>query len=361
MSENQSLLDYLDRSIGALFHDAWRVTGGNPAQAAFFLKMLRWQEQAGRTRRKWEAEGVHVPPFLIASITHRCNLQCVGCYARAQHRRDEPELSPDKFRSVLGEASELGVGMVLIAGGEPLTRPELLSVCVEYPRLMFPLFTNGMLIDDQRVAFFRRHRNLMPVISIEGHAGETDGRRGAGVHQHALALARRLKSEGVAFGMSLTVTAANCSTVTDRSFINDLIDRGCRLFFFVEYVPVQEGTDALVLAAGQRLALRAAAADFRARLPGLFITFPGDEEEAGGCLAAGRGFVHISPAGRVEPCPFAPYSDASLTEMSLKDALQSNLLSAIRANHDQLRETRSGCALWERRDWVRTLLPGGGE
>lgn len=361
MSETQSLLDYLDRSTLTLFRDAWRVTGGNPAQAAFFLKMLHWQEQAARTRRAWEAKGVHVPPFMIASVTSRCNLQCAGCYARAQHRAPQAELTADRFRGVLTEASELGIGIVLIAGGEPLTRPELLAVSADFPRLTFPVFTNGTLIDDEMIALFGRHRNLVPVLSIEGDADMTDGRRGPGMHGHLTDVMRRLKESGIAFGLSLTVTTRNCDTVTAEGFVKSLIDAGSRLVFFVEYVPVEPGTEALSISDTQRASLMAAVAGFRARLPGLFVAFPGDEAEAGGCLAAGRGFIHISPAGDVEPCPFAPYSDASVASMSLKDALQSELLRRIRDNHEQLRETRGGCALWENRELVERLVRKGGE
>ena len=96
---------------------------------------------------------------------------------------------------------------------------------------------------------------------------------------------------------------------------------------------------------------------FRAKFPALFIAVPGDEEEIGGCLSAGRGFIHISAEGDVEPCPFAPYSDANLRDLSLKDALQSEFLRNIRQNHAQLSETEGGCALWIEREWVRSLLP----
>ena len=33
--------------------------------------------------KQQEKEGLHVPPFLIASIASQCNLHCAGCYARA--------------------------------------------------------------------------------------------------------------------------------------------------------------------------------------------------------------------------------------------------------------------------------------
>jgi MoaA/NifB/PqqE/SkfB family radical SAM enzyme len=93
---------------------------------------------------------------------------------------------------------------------------------------------------------------------------------------------------------------------------------------------------------------------FRAKYPALFVALPWDEEEIGGCLSAGRGFVHISAEGNVEPCPFVPYSDINIKNISLKEALQSKMLRTIRENHAQLEETH-GCALWERREWVEHL------
>ncbi|MGE5485689.1 MAG: hypothetical protein ACM3X4_11810 [Ignavibacteriales bacterium] len=121
---------------------------------------------------------------------------------------------------------------------------------------------------------------------------------------------------------------------------------------------MKEGTDDWVLTPEQRSRLLDLTRRFRSRLPGLFIAFPGDEAELGGCLAAGRGFAHISPEGHLEPCPFTPYSDTSLTGASLKEALQSGLLRTIRENHERLSETEGGCALWRNRDWLRSLAPG---
>ncbi len=65
---------------------------------------------------------------------------------------------------------------------------------------------------------------------------------------------------------------------------------------------------------------------FQEKKSGVFVVFPGDEEQFGGCLAAGRGFVHVGPDGSLEPCPFAPYSDVSLKTTPLREALGSKLL-----------------------------------
>jgi MoaA/NifB/PqqE/SkfB family radical SAM enzyme len=102
------------------------------------------------------------------------------------------------------------------------------------------------------------------------------------------------------------------------------------------------------------------AARLRRKFNALFVAFPGDEDEFGGCLAAGRGFIHVSPSGSLEPCPFAPYSDRNILDMSLKRALRSPLLEKIRQNHDKLQETAGGCALWTEREWVSSLLSENG-
>lgn len=89
-------------------------------------------------------------------------------------------------------------------------------------------------------------------------------------------------------------------------------------------------------------ALRASVKD-----PATFLSFPGEEKAFGGCLSSGRGFVHVSASGDLEPCPFAPYSDTSLQQMSFKDALGSKFLERIRDNHTELFEADGGCATWK--------------
>ena len=56
---------------------------------------------------------------------------------------------------------------------------------------------------------------------------------------------------------------------------------------------------------------------FQRHYRGLYLAFPGDESDYDGCLAAGRGFVHVSADGNLEPCPFAPFSDVNLKGLSL--------------------------------------------
>jgi hypothetical protein len=42
-------------------------------------------------------------------------------------------------------------------------------------------------------------------------------------------------------------------------------------------------------------------------------------------------------------------------DTSLKEALQSDFLKMIRDSDEHLHETEGGCALWVKREWVRSL------
>lgn len=346
----------LNESLKVFFKDALRVTLKNPIQAYYFFRTVRWQKKAARTRLNWEQQGIHVPPIMIFSITNKCNLKCKGCYNQALRKLPQTEMSEEKLKSVISEAKDLGISFVVIAGGEPLVRQEILDITNDFPEIIFLVFTNGLLINDEMIARLKKQSNFVPVISLEGHEEYTDERRGKGVYERLLRIIRKIKGKGIFWSVSLTVTRANFAEVTDLQFIRNLYDLGCKLFFFVEYSPIREGTEDWVPTKEQRDNLLTIRDSFRSKFSALFIAVPGDEEEIGGCLSAGRGFVHISAEGDVEPCPFAPYSDANLRDSSLKEALQSEFLRTIRQNHDKLRETEGGCALWIEREWVRSLL-----
>ncbi len=349
----------LDESIDRAVRQTIRIIVANPSLALFAANTLIAQKKAARRRDRYGREGIPVPAVLIVSITNRCNLSCKGCYMRAQHRPSAPEMTPDQLRSVVFQAAELGVSFIVLAGGEPLVRKdEIFRLSLEFPAMIFAVFTNGLLIDELTAASFSRQKNIVPVLSFEGFERETDARRGEGVFRHLMSTCAILTRKGVFFGCSLTVTRANHALVTDKTFIGRMIGAGCRIFTFVDYVPIQPDTEDLFLTGPQRQSLIARIGDFSRKFPALFIGFPGDEEIFGGCLSAGRGFIHVSASGDLEPCPAAPFSDANLTKVPLKDALQSSFLEKIRSHHEKLTETEGGCALWTNREWVSAILSG---
>lgn len=345
----------LNNSLRIFFKDALRVTLTNPQQAAFFLRTLRWQQKAAKLRSDWAKRGVSVPPIMVYSITDRCNLHCKGCYNQALRQSPHPEMSKEKARSLFAEARELGISFVVLGGGEPLVRQEILEITKDFRDIIFLVFTNGLMIDEKFVATLAKQKNLVPVISLEGYEKDTDDRRGKGVYERLQTVIERIKNKGVFWATSLTVTRSNFADVTDENFIKQLVNQGCKLIFLVEYNPIRKETESWIITEEQRASLMKIRNSLRSKFSAMFITLPGDEDEIGGCLSAGRGFIHVSAEGNVEPCPFIPYSDSNLNELTLKEALQSDFLKKIRQNHSQLSES-GGCALWEKREWLQSLL-----
>jgi MoaA/NifB/PqqE/SkfB family radical SAM enzyme len=354
---NERCRDLFDTTIAETLIQAVRLIAGEPALVIPGTVILHHQRKAAAVRRRHEREGLIVPPVMILSITTRCNLACAGCYMHGRGGKPGAEMSPDVLRSVVGQAADLGVSVMVIAGGEPLVRrEEIFALAKAHPSVLFPVFTNGLLIDDAVAADIAACRNIVPVISFEGFRNDTAQRRGSGIYDRLLTVCARLKDRNVFFGCSMTTTRKNFGDVTGEMFVRQMAGAGARVFTYVEYVPMAHGTEDLVLTHEQKQTLQAVLADHNRKFPALFIGFPGDEEIYGGCLAAGRGFLHVSPSGNLEPCPAAPYSDANLTQVPLDEALQSRLLARLRQTPEVLAETEGGCALRANRAWVEGLV-----
>jgi MoaA/NifB/PqqE/SkfB family radical SAM enzyme len=346
----------LNKALRVFFKDAVTVSLKNPGQAAYFLNTLKNLSKATRTRAKLKKQGLQVPPMMIISITNRCNLHCKGCFHQVLRDVSRSEMSDEKLRNVIAEANDLGISFIVLAGGEPLVRRDILEITRDFPEVIFLMFTNGLLISDEILRRFKKQKNIVPLLSIEGYEEDTDGRRGNGVYQRLQTTIEKLKKQDIFFGTSITLTRHNFETVTHAEFISGITKIGCKLLLFAEFTPVKPGTEEWVISGDQRKQLDGIMSSFRSQYSALFVSVPGDEKDFGGCLSAGRGFIHISAEGDVEPCPFAPYSVTNIQDSSLKEALQSDFLKAIRENKELVKETGGGCALFAKRQWVQAAL-----
>lgn len=358
------LAAYMNGSISRIMAKAYRNVLSNPREAKFAFRMQQLFAKSEKRRKKVkEQEGIDVPPFLICSISTICNLHCKGCYARANGiatdnaEEQKTTLSPDQWKAIFEESALLGINFALLAGGEPMMRKDILEAVAEVKDMIFPIFTNGTLIGPSYIDFLKNHLNMIPVISIEGMEHSTDERRGKGMYKRAMQSVEMLHEEDLFFGTSITVTTENFDLVTSDEFVDNLRDLGCKLIIYVEYVPTEAGTEYLSFGEADLAMMEAVQAHQREHYQDvIIISFPGDEQHMGGCLAAGRGFFHIGPDGSAEPCPFSPFSDSSVIELGVKGALGSPLFHKLRDVHLVGGEHSGGCALYEHRDEVEAML-----
>ncbi|MCR4896570.1 MAG: radical SAM protein [Lachnospiraceae bacterium] len=363
MDQNFDIQAYMTRGVEKVVTDALKATVKNPKESAFMLRFAAASKSASKKRAEAEKMGEHIPPFLIASITSKCNLHCAGCYSRCNHATVDAEpvaqLTGEEWLRIFSEADDLGVSFILLAGGEPMLRRDIIEAAGQRQNILFPIFTNGTFIDDRYLELFDRCRNLIPIMSIEGNREVTDARRGKGVYDRLISGMDAFQRRGLIFGSSVTVTTENLKEVSSDSFIESLASRGCKAVIFVEFVPVTEESTELAPGDPEREYLAGEIDRLRRDYPEMvFISFPGDEKSSGGCLAAGRGFFHINSHGGAEPCPFSPYSDINIRDKGLKEAMHSRLFTVLRSGDLLSDDHNGGCVLYEKREQVEAILSG---
>lgn len=366
MEDDFNIQEYLADGVEYILKDAVRSTFKNPREALFLARFSKHARNATKIRQKYAEKGQNIPAFLIASVTSSCNLHCSGCYSRANDACSDEvplnQLSGAEWEDVFSQARDLGISFIVLAGGEPLLREDVIVKATQYPEILFPVFTNGTLLNDDYLGLFDQNRNLVPIFSIEGDEKITDSRRGEGVYAKLLDSMERMRKKNVIFGASLTFTKGNLSEILSRQFIDELHDLGCKVVFFIEYVPVNAETIDLAPGDSERELLLTEIDSLRNDYNDmLFMSFPGDEKESGGCLAAGRGFFHINSHGGAEPCPASPYSDVNVKDATLLEVLESKLFKSLRDGGILMADHDGGCVLFERKEDVERLLNKVGE
>ncbi|MDO5831258.1 MAG: radical SAM protein [Methanobrevibacter sp.] len=361
MNNEFNLQDYLANGVEIIIKDALRASLKNPKEILFLRRFSKHTKKANEIRQKYDENGQNIPAFLIASITSSCNLHCTGCYSRANNAcsDDAPlnQLSGEEWGDIFNEAKDLGISFIVLAGGEPMLREDVILKASDFPEILFPIFTNGTMLDEDYLKLLDKHRNLVPILSIEGDEEVTDSRRGEGVYSKLVDSMELMKKNNIIFGASLTFTKDNLSTLLSDEYIEILHDFGCKVIFFIEYVPVNGETIELAPSDNERELLFNEINRLRKEYDDmLFLSFPGDEKTSGGCLAAGRGFFHINSHGGAEPCPASPYSDINVKDTSLLEALNSKLFKSLRDGGLLMDDHEGGCVLFENEDEVKKLL-----
>jgi radical SAM protein len=79
--------------------------------------------------RAMPAVDFHESPFLVIwETTQACALACRHCRASARPGRDPRELTTDEGRRLVREVAGMGTPILILSGGDPVNRPDLLEL-----------------------------------------------------------------------------------------------------------------------------------------------------------------------------------------------------------------------------------------
>ena len=287
-------------------------------------------KEASQSREYADKEGFLPPWFLVLSPTMRCNLNCIGCSTRRYTKNDD--LPIPLIDRLLDEAREMGIHFMVTQGGEMFVYEEMLDLYKKHKDMYFQVYTNGTFIDKEMAQTLARLGNVAPMISLEGFREITDRRRGKGVFDKAMQAMDNLREEGCFFGASITQTRNNTDEITADEFFELLLRKGCYVIWFFQFLPIGKDPDLNLMATPQqRNRLREKVYQIRARLPIFIGDFWNDGPFVGGCIAAGRRYVHINNKGDVEPCAFVHFAVDNIKNKTLKEALNSEFFKFLRS------------------------------
>ena len=320
-----------------------------------------WLIGVPQKKKKIEELGVNIPFTILIDPTSACNLRCEGCWAGAQMKHDT--LSYELLDRILTEAKELGIYWITMSGGEPFAYPHLFEIAEKHNDMAFMIYTNGTLINDEVADKIVELGNIAPAISLEGWKEQTDARRGEGVFDKVVNAMDRLRSRGVLFGVSLTMTRENYKEVTSDEFIEFLINKGAIYGWSFHYIPIGRNPNLdLMLTAEQRAYLVNRVRHLRTHKPFMLMDFWNDGEHVipKGCIAGGRNYFHITPSGAVTPCAFAQFTCDNIKEKSLLDVLKSPLFAAYQKRQPFCENHLRPCPIIDNPDALKEIVEESG-
>jgi MoaA/NifB/PqqE/SkfB family radical SAM enzyme len=324
----QEFIEKVFSSLKYIFKNA-----NSNCKKAIIQNMIINEGVRGQRIRKKATEdlGFDIPVLAVVSPTQRCPLRCYGCYA-AEHAKDA-DLSFEAFDRLIIEAKEMGIYFFVITGGEPYIYEHMFEIFEKHSDVYFQTYTSAFtLAEMDHVEKLAKLGNVLPCISIEGFEEQTDKRRGKGHFKRIEKAMAKLKAAGVPFGFSATATRENNDMLLSDELVDYYADKGSALGYYFQYMPIgREPVFDLVPTPEQRMNRFERILELRKSKKILLADFWCDGPLVGGCLAAGRRYLHVNNQGDVEPCVFAQASDMNIYEHSLRDILaNSKLFAAIR-------------------------------
>lgn len=156
-------------------------------------------------------------------VTNPCNFRCEHCYHNDYTKADDLDLIEIKRLAV--EMAENQASDVILTGGEPFLRPDLIEMVGIFSDhyIASIINTNGSLITKDHLQALKKNRVGLLSISLDGPTAEIHNgiRKNPTSWQKIMALLPLLEEYGIKFGISSMMTQ---DWLSDLAAIDRLID-----------------------------------------------------------------------------------------------------------------------------------------
>jgi SynChlorMet cassette radical SAM/SPASM protein ScmE len=178
------------------------------------------------------------PERVTLNLTNQCNLLCRYC-AVSSTKNAPGDLSSENWISIIDELAQIKVFQLVISGGEPFLRQDLLAIIKHIARHSFRLAinTNATLIQENIAAYLRDYNRLNYIqVSLDGpDAASHDRIRGKGSFKRLVTGIKMLSHYDIPFYFFVVVHQKNHKHIED--IIQFAYDTGAYQVAFSPIVP----------------------------------------------------------------------------------------------------------------------------
>ncbi len=180
-----------------------------------------------------------LPPFMVSySITTKCNLECKHCYSNSTDKASPDEMTTEEALRLIDDLSKWGIGLLIIDGGEPLCRGDLIDI-IKYASsksIRTTIGSNGTLIDEAMARKLRDAGVMSVAISVDGADAKThDSLRGIdGAFEQTFKGIESCRNTGLPFQFNMVIRKETLSQL--EAMLRLAVDSGAEAAEFFDLV-----------------------------------------------------------------------------------------------------------------------------
>jgi len=210
--ENSSLSpekkNYLEDYLSQV--SRYKIIGHHDGHPVLSLYQPPLTSQAGHRsllmRLSRRFENTRLPATATIAVNKACQCECSHCSAVFYNHSQNRDLDSEKLKQALQETTELGVTTIILLGGEPLLRKDLIEQItnVDKTRSMIVLFTNGEYLSVDYCNKLKNAGLLGAFVSLDCSDPKAHDllRKRPGLFDKAIKGIANLKSAGLVAGIS---------------------------------------------------------------------------------------------------------------------------------------------------------------
>jgi radical SAM protein len=178
-------------------------------------------------------------PFMVFwETTRACDLACFHCRASAVPRRDPRELTTAEGELLLEEIAEMGTKLVVLTGGDPAKRPDLVHLVRHGTAqgLRMALTPSATpLMTDELLASLREAGLVRMAISVDSASAERhDSKRGvSGAFERSIHLLEAARLLGLSTQINTSIARYEPDELDGVAALADLLGVSLLSFFFI--------------------------------------------------------------------------------------------------------------------------------